>query len=258
MEFLKKSKLYEKLTGPLFSRPKFDLNELKQEFKKHVPDYMEDLDSGMKPFALHFCKLYFDKVQPKSIRKEEKAWKFTVKVKTPVEEIGSLKTEVFVVETHTIFVVKYKPKNHAKEENAMILSVAEAELIAMDTFFKWTCMQYRNGSFVLTTLAKACFSKGSIIKMAEELTMPELELIAAINESTCIDSHYLPHSNVNIAICTGTKGIEDESKRQRIRKSISARYRKFKQQVADKKVLGVIDKYCIGGVFEYHMKILQE
>lgn len=49
--------------NPKFVAPEVDLNKLKQEFKKHVQDYMEDLDGVNPLLALHFCVLLMRKIQ---------------------------------------------------------------------------------------------------------------------------------------------------------------------------------------------------
>lgn len=233
-------------------RDGFDLSKLKKEFKKHCPAYMEDLSDDMPSAAIGFCSTFMYKIQPdsKSLKKgDKKIWKILCKANVPVESPEASPTE----ETHTINIVTHKLEDDIEEKNTMTIFLQEAGLLAMDTFSKLARKTFNDeGKVIFTRLAEAIFYEGEVKKMAEELKMPEVELIVAINDSTYVGGHYLPHSNVNIALCAAmyTTKYKDESIRIRVLNKIRSKYLKEKNQRPDEEAIKIITKFCNGGLPE--------
>ncbi|XP_076246518.1 uncharacterized protein LOC143186694 [Calliopsis andreniformis] len=148
---------FEKHTGM-----DFNMTELRNIFKKHCDDYMEELHNDVKSKAVEFCSKVIYEVGPESRKVKkgtgDKVWKFIFKV-------GS--------EDHFVFIATYKQENaEFKPENTrntMILSLKQAALLVHETLARLVRIECMLDKVLLTPLAGACFCKEDLNQLSAEL-----------------------------------------------------------------------------------------
>nr|QPL15373.1 nucleoprotein [Hymenopteran phasma-related virus OKIAV233] len=221
----------------------FDLLALRNEFKKHCPDYMEQLILEQPSKSVDFCSKVIYEVGPESRKVKkgtgDKVWKFIFKV----------------AETdHTVFIATYKQENaEFKTENtptSMILSLKQSALIAHETLARLVKIGLEQNKVLLTPLAGACFSKEDLDTLALELQTDKLSIINKINQSTQGGGHYLAHCDIDFAICAGfaaTKNVKDENLKKSIIIKMIKQYM-TKGHSPDKDRIRIISRFSTGGV----------
>lgn len=220
----------------------FNLSELRNVFKLHYDDYMENLEKDIPSKAVDFCSKVIYEVGPGSRKVKkgtgDKVWKFIFKV-------GNI--------DHYVFIATYKQENSEFEPsnavNTMISSLKQAALLVHETLARLVVFGFQANK-VLTPLAGACFCKEDLAELAEELAISHSTLITRINQSTQGGGHYLSHSDIDIAICASyaaTKNVKEENLQKSIVVKVIKQYM-TQGHIPNKERIRVICRYATGGI----------
>ncbi|XP_012174536.1 uncharacterized protein LOC105666847 [Bombus terrestris] len=221
----------------------FDMDDLRRQFKKHCPDYMEKLEINRPSKAVEFCFKVMNEIGPESrkVKKgtRDKVWKF-IFINDKIE--------------HFVYIDIYKRENAQfspkHEEKYMFLLLEEAGLLAQETFARLVHIAYGLGHKLMTPLSAACFSKEDIGKLTAELNDTEVNVLVSINQSTQSGGHYLQHGDIDIAVCAtiaATRNVKDKGLRKNIVIKVFKQYMN-KGKMPNNRRLAIISKYTIGGV----------
>lgn len=225
-----------------------DLEQLKEEFKKHCDDYEQDLIGNVKSKALEFCSkvIYIIGPESRKVKKGtgDKTWKFVFTPANPTEQ------------KHTVFVSTYKQENAdckmVYKPHHMTLTLKQAALICHDTFDRMVrfAIAKDGKQLLMTPLAGACFSRDDVPTLANALRLGTAETMSRINQSTQSGGQLLPHGDVNFAICaaiSATRNLKDENLKKSIVTKTVKQYIAAKK-MPDKEVISIVAKYATGGV----------
>lgn len=228
----------------------FDFDDIQKEFEKHCTDYAKDLEPKVASKAVHFCSVVLFEIGPESRKVKKGTGDKTWKLFFPVaNEAGVVTKHVVHISTFKGEGAVYKASNTG---TGMLLTLKMAGLLAQVVFSKIVRLAYSSAESVklMTPLAGACFSKDDILEFASAFDMSAVDILVAISQSTQTGGHYLPNSDVNIAvICavSATRGLKDVN----LQKSIVVKT--LKQYIAkgrkpDIEKMNVVARFATGGV----------
>lgn len=219
----------------------YDLTKLQKEFKRHCPDYLDDLTDEHKSEAIKFCSKIINTVGPESKKAKKtggKTWKFFFK--------NTAITSCVFVSTS-----KYENVEVKNGKNYMAITTEEAGLLAMDTFSKWVHTAYaKDKTILMTPLARARFREDDIAEFAERYNVSVPDLLVKINQSCQPGGQYLMYSDVNIAIMA-TVAATKNFKNKRLSKNIVTKLTKQyieRRQMPVREKLEIVAFYAVPGI----------
>lgn len=207
-----------------------EMEVLKQNFKRLVPDFGNKLVEGQGSFSLNLCAhiLYTAGPRKKGDKTErsDKYWEYEIMNEDLKTDFGSYPS---------FFVYSFMSEEHALNIPSSAFSLKKASLLMVETLD--TVVDYLEVKFpytnnleadklaqekhaILTPLAAAAFSKQTVIKLAEHATKREAggngtvaHWCKMINASCAGGGHLLENSNGTIAAAASmyaTKNLGDK------------------------------------------------
>lgn len=231
-----------------YASAEFDFDSLKEAFTKYCKDFNDQLKDGIPSKALEFSGRMTFELGP-YIRNENKSkgdkairFKFPYK-KTDDSGATALGIKVVIVSTFRENIYK-----GMEQDNKLILTFKQAGMLAMVTFLRGA-VEYsysKNVTYLMTPLCGAVFSRDSIVDMARELNLEEVNVTKMINSSSSTGGQYMYESDMACAIvCTisTTKRVTNKDVRnQMITKVIKQYCAKHKEYVSSR--FAVFAKIC--------------
>lgn len=189
-----------------------DYKTLCSNFSLHCDDFDGDLTNIETNKAMEFCyKILFD-VYPRFKLVKKTGRDLKCRFKFMVGDVA-----------HTVFVGTYKytklTPNDRFTATTMSMTLKEAGLIAITTFFKMIPILLSKDVMLMILFCKAAFSKEKIVDMAAEWGVTLEEALIVVNASSLPGGQYLSESDGTIAalaVYTTTRSMENAAIRERI------------------------------------------
>lgn len=192
-----------------FNDTTFDLDQLKADMKKVMPDYDDPIVKTSKQVQIAFATRTMFEVIPDMRRNKNN--NVVSRILFDVNVGGAVKERCVYIATF---------RNNAAipkvdGDDVIILTTKQASLLATEVLIKVMAVGLKDApkQYLVTPLMRGCFSRRDYPKIAEKLGITEQKLMAKMASSSVTGGHLLPKGDGSFAVVfaiNAVKNVKDE------------------------------------------------